>query len=208
MSASLTSTGQVAAPQNEAFPPFLIIPHQSGGIGKVQSERAGQAPFLKERLTVYEKPDARLHCHPWADGFYSEVLTGEFVEVRAYEAYDSYVYDSYVLVAYHRKAGDNYLCPADDIHMITRMRPGTKTHMKCTGLKVGAPNWFNYTVADIDEDPRIIGEVLAALDPSTTGDFAAYVEHFNGLGVKLTLTQQAPDPSFGKLVGAINAKPA
>jgi hypothetical protein len=49
---------------------------------------------------------------------------------------------------------------------------------------------------------------LAALDPSTTGDFAAYVEHFNGLGVKLTLTQQAPDPSFGKLVGAINAKPA
>jgi hypothetical protein len=50
---------------------------------------------------------------------------------------------------------------------------------------------------------------LAALEPSTTGDFAAYVEHFNGLGrVEIILTQQAPDPSFGKLVGAINAKPA
>jgi hypothetical protein len=203
MSASLTSTGQVAAPQNEAFPPFLIIPHVSGGIGKVQSERAGQAPFLKERLTVYEKPDARLHCHPWADGFHSEVLTGEFVEVRAYKAYDSYV-----LTAFHRKAGDTYFCHADDIHMITRMRPGTRTHMKCTGLKVGSPNWFNYTVVGIDEDPRIIEEVLAALDPSTRGDFNIYVEDFNGLGVKVSLTQQAPDPSFGKLVGAINAKPA
>jgi hypothetical protein len=205
MSASLplTSTGQVAAPKNEAFPPFLIIPHVSGGIGKVQSERAGQAPFLKERLTVYEKPDARLHCHPWADGFYSEVLSEEFVEVRAEKSGDGYV-----LVAYHRKAGDTYFCPANDIHMITRMRPGTRTHMKCTGLKVGSPNWFNYTVVGIDEDPRIIGEVLAALEPSTTGDFAAYVEHFNGLGVKVSLTQQAPDPSFGKLVGAINAKPA
>ena len=203
MSASLTSTGQVAAPKNEAFPPFLIIPHVSGGIGKVQSERTGKAPFLKERLTVYEKPDARLHCHPWADGFYSEVLTGEFVEVRAEKSGDSYV-----LTAFHRKAGDTYFCHADDIHMITRMRPGTRTHMKCTGLKVGSPNWFNYTVVSIEGCTKIIGDALAALEPSTTGDFAAYVEHFNGLGVKVSLTQQAPDPSFGKLVGAINAKPA
>jgi len=203
MSDALTSTGQAAAPKNEAFPPFLLIPHASGGIGKAQTERAGQAPFLKERLTVYEKPDARLHCHPWSDGFYSEVLgDGEFVEVRAEE--DG---DSYLLVAYHRKGGDTYFCPADSIHMITRMKPGTKTHMKCTGLKEGKPNWFEYSIQDIDEDPRFIGNALATLAPSTVGDFAVYTESFNGMGLRVTLAQKNPDPSFGKLVGAMNAKP-
>lgn len=200
---TLTSTGQVAAPKNEAFPPFLLIPHASGGIGKAQTERAGQAPFLKERLTVYEKADARLHCHPWVDGFFSEIIgDGEFVEVRAEE--DG---DSYLLVAYHRKGGDTYFCPPGAIHMITRMKPGTKTHMKCTGLKDGKPNWFEYAIHDMNEDPRFIGEALAALAPSTTGDFASYTHAFNGLGLRVTLEKKNPDASFGKLVGAMNSKP-
>ncbi len=206
MSEALTSTGQVAAPKNEAWPAFLLIPHASGGIGKAQAERTGQAPFLKERLTVYEKPDARLHCHPWVDGFFSEVLDdGEFVEVRAEKVDDGS--DTYLLVAYHRKGGDTYFCPADSMHMISRMKPGTKTHMKCTGLKDGKPNWFEYAIHDMNEDPRYIGQALAALAPSTTGDFAAYTDTFNGLGLRVTLAQKNPDASFGKLVGAMNAKP-
>ena len=206
MSEVITSTGQVAAPKNEVFPPFLLIPHASGGIGKAQAERTGQAPFLKERLTVYEKPDARLHCHPWVDGFYSEVIgDGEFVEVREERDKGS---DTYLLVAYHRKGGDTYFCPADSIHMLSRMKPGTKTHMKCTGLKSGKQNWFEYIIHGMDEDPRFIGDALAMLAPSTTGDFASYTDTFNGLGLRVNLVRLNPDASFGKLVGAMNAKPA
>jgi hypothetical protein len=59
----------------------------------------------------------------------------------------------------------------------------------------------------MNEDPRYIGQALAALAPSTFGDFASYTNSFNGLCLRVTLEKKNPDASFGKLVGAMNAKP-
>jgi hypothetical protein len=176
---STTTTGQAVSGLGRDWLPFRHIPGPDGLAYKSESRRDGEQPGTLERWTVWHKPDPRKdkpHTHPWP--FVSHIVSGGLLVALYHLDPDTLRWSFVGDIGY--RAGDFMPVGEYDAHIVTKVLPGTVTHMLIGPLFAGPQDWGHVNLLTHALEPakaspeflQALGELNARI-PEVSEEFRA-----------------------------------